>query len=509
MSNFTPGCPFPPTGDEEETQPKDQCEKEDAAEKKTPNKKAKVAEGKDADVEEETGPLLGKIVRVIDESLRKVAWGQKGKVTRYSEGKIFFFTGDNGASGGHAKADKARSISAMLPMYCRPDQVEVLAGLRDPAKRKAVQMPKDVKIELCHQFPTEELQAVDLLVDSRFASIHLNLWWWSVERDLKEDATVFVRPELVQMMLHCHLREDGAHQLHSAIRTLLVRFEKRKQMLLPVWSSCTGPGDEHWTLLSLTKEAAGDAPDTMIEVRYFDSLHGGESPYNRSAAEVILRFLAAGLTSQRFQIVTDLPARCNCATQGAGNGIDCGPMVCFYGEVEARRARGEGHAGLPWPNAKGPRDRINALVATIRKHSGLLQKEEVKLQEIIKKEKEMKEQELKRMHQQMTQKAYLAEIAKLAEEKLQKGLGIQFGCDKCRWHYSGSTCCNPDKMLAKENAQKIRKDVLGGEGPPEGEYDEKIYLIELKKIWHLHLVEIQKSMLRKDRGGGCRMDIVF
>ena len=28
------------------------------------------------------------------------------------------------------------------------------------------------------------------------------------------------------------------------------------------------------------------------------------------------------------------------------------------------------------------------------------------------------------------------------------------GCAKCRWKVEGSTCCNPDKMVAKEMAQK-------------------------------------------------------
>ena len=44
-----------------------------------PDKKAKVADGKDAEVEQEQGPLCGKMVRVNAESLKKVAWGKTGK----------------------------------------------------------------------------------------------------------------------------------------------------------------------------------------------------------------------------------------------------------------------------------------------------------------------------------------------------------------------------------------------------------------------------------------------
>lgn len=77
----------------------------------------------------------------------------------------------------------------------------------------------------------------------------------------------------------------------------------------------------------------------------------------------------------------------------------------------------------------------------------------------------------------------------------------------------GSTCCNPDKILAKIEAEKERATEMGWENPREGEYDKKRYKEIYEKTLKDRAIKMttdQKPLTKKDKGGGPKMvDVIL
>ena len=54
------------------------------------------------------------------------------------------------------------------------------------------------------------------------------------------------------------------------------------------------------------------------------------------------------------------------------------------------------------------------------------------------------------------------------------------GCPKCRWKVEGSTCCNPEKIEAKNRATK---DWQHKHNSKEDKFDKDVYAQKLKEIY--------------------------
>ena len=96
----------------------------------------------------------------------------------------------------------------------------------------------------------------------------------------------------------------------------------------------------------------------------------------------------------------------------------------------------------------------------------------------------------------MKSKEYQELVKKEARLKTLIPCATLSGCAKCRYAVTGSTCCNPEKMLARDMALKESKD---------GKLDKNVYekkLVEVyAKIMKEHNSPVSVTKLPKAGGG--------
>ena len=214
-------------------------------------------------------------------------------------------------------------------VVCEASSVDWLPQLVDSPPKLALTLTKQAKHELCLRFPDiDTLQMKD-----RLSGDHIMLGSWVVCREIGQVQGADLLPPMVVVSYCQGLLEkgpDGANCKDKAEAIIRKRWRRSGLLGVPVWSSCDGPGSEHWTLLVLRR--CGDA----LQVRYYDSATE-ISPTNLSSADLVLQLVCADM-----KIEPPALERCNHAKQM--DGTSCGVFVLHWWEGEIRRFRGEG-----WP----------------------------------------------------------------------------------------------------------------------------------------------------------------
>ena len=116
---------------------------------------------------------------------------------------------------------------------------------------------------------------------------------------------------------------------------------------------------------------------------------------------------------------------------------------------------------------------------------------------------EQKAQERKRLAEVVKSKEYQEQLHKEARLRTLVPWATEAGCAKCRYAVAGSTCCNPEKMLAKQLALDESLD---------GQLDKKLYEVKLNEIYEkLKAKHISPLTVTKlpEKGGGMLKDCYY
>ena len=98
--------------------------------------------------------------------------------------------------------------------------------------------------------------------------------------------------------------------------------------------------------------------------------------------------------------------------------------------------------------------------------------------------------------------------AEMAQRWLEESFAHIGSCPQCNLRF-GSTCCNPDKISAKQQAEKDKASEMGWDAPIQGDYDKKRYREIYSKILmdRAHaMTSDEKPLTSKDKGGGPKID---
>ena len=336
--------------------------------------------------------------------------------------------------------------------------------------------------------PLELATDSSLEKDPRLAAIHLDLWWWLVCRDhqIQKDRSFFWMSAEKSSQLCLELsRPEAAESFLAIVGELAAEISSAKMIFVPVWGG-RADGELHWTLMLLQKHDGGS-----WEVDYKDSLTQLHEDCRRNA-EKILTVFAVALNDHKISMPKD---RSNIKMQPRGSGL-CGQFVCHWADSKVRELCGEGPHSIGHPNIARMNARLAKVVSLILANKGFAAIHAAKKDKIL---EALKKAEVK---QKAADKA-LQESAEFQKAvKLASGIRLVIpwatvaGCAKCRWKVEGSTCCNPDKMMAKERAVKEWEKEHGEN--KEGKFDVKVYASKLHEIYaeikakHTAVVEVSK-----------------
>ena len=243
-------------------------------------------------------------------------------------------------------------------VVCEESSVDWLPQIVPSCPKLPLQLTKQAKVELCYRFP--EIDALQM--NGRLSGDHVMLGSWVISREIGSVPGADLLPPMVVVSFCAGLLEpgpDGKNCKDKAEQIILKRWRRSGLLGVPIWSSCEGPGTEHWTLLVLRR--LGD----RLQVRYYDSLKV-LSVTNMSSADLVLQLVCRDLKIEPLQL-----ERSNHATQI--DGISCGVFVLHWWEGEIRRFSGEGWPlSYPWPSTaiKERKNRLVKLVGQIRKFRG-------------------------------------------------------------------------------------------------------------------------------------------
>ena len=370
-----------------------------------------------------TGVDLGRACRMVDEHVPST-FGAPAKVIGQMGSKL-----------------KLEVEGVFHSVVCEQAQVDWLPQIVPSAPKLPLLLTKIAKTELTFKFPEIE----GLQMNERLSGDHVMLGHWIMCREIGYVEGADLLPPMV-VVRYCAgkiEKGDDAERCAEKCEQIILRRWRRSGLLgIPVWSSCEGPGTEHWTLLVLRR--SGD----QISYRYYDSARE-ISPTNLSSADVVYQFIC-----REMKIEPQAIARCNTAKQG--DGISCGAFVLHWWEGELRRFHGEGWP-LSYPstggNIKDRRQRLVNLVKQIRKFREDLEKEEAEPADAKKKKKKIEAPADPVPVEESSAAVSLEQIKMLDMEKLAKDAADQgtvpfYGCSRCRYSRGGciSYNCNPDKF---------------------------------------------------------------
>ena len=149
-----------------------------------------------------------------------------------------------------------------------------------------------------------------------------------------------------------------------------------------------------------------------------------------------------------------LKDRANAKFQPKGQGL-CGQFVCHWTESKVREILGEGPSSIGHPNIARINLRLSKMVSLIVANKGYLAIHVAK-RDTLQKALEMALENEKQARLKLAESREFQEATKIQSGmKLLLPWATQAGCAKCRWKVEGSTCCNPDKMMAKERAHIV------------------------------------------------------
>ena len=409
---------------------------------------------------------LGGVAAKIVEEIKAVddAWTQGVDVGRdcrmIDEGTPSTFGAPAKVVGQMGTKLKLQVEGVFHSVVCEVEKVDWLPQLVPSAPQLPLHLTNQTKWELSYKFPEME----SLKMNERLSGDHILLGGWLVTREVGVVAGADLLPPLI-VVNYCQGKiekgEDAERCADKCEQIILKRWRRSGLVGVPVWSECSGPGSEHWTLLVLRRSADG------LQYRYYDSAPE-LSATNLSSADLVFQLICRDMKIEHKVI-----ERCNRATQL--DGISCGVFVLHWWEGEVRRFHGEG-----WPlgypvnggTIKDRKKRLVGLVAQIVKFRDEKAKEDAEIEEGKKKKKKKSMEDPADAAipvEDRETSVKLAEIKllnmeKLAKEAADQGVVPFYGCSRCRYSRGGciSYNCNPDKFdkHVKQFPEKYEGKVL-------------------------------------------------
>ncbi len=419
-------------------------------------RKRKAAEGGDP-AASAPGPLVGFQVRIVGEELGEVAFGKLGDVTQHSGNQVL--------------VQVLNPWRSNQMIACRADQVEDTTHDKERWPRKTLQLSKDEKVAAQLKFHHEELRLWLGNDDYRLTAQVVDLGFWILARELPSTEVLVLPAERQTVLLMCQGERAGEEKFKEITRRILLQLEGKKLLVVPVYA------DEHWTLLCLRRD---DVTSPSFQVFFVDSSQLGVElcRVNAEAFLVCLQHAAVALELP-FEYPPQFPPRCNAYRQE--NGKDCGLVCLHYADKFMRQLRGEG-TSCGWPKPLEWLKRLKTAAGQITKDAALVAREDTRrknLEVALADEcKRMAELEAKLLQKKID----MVKLAEWSKQQLDKGLGgVRFGCHSCRWTLFGSTCCNPDKKVARQRAEEQYAKEHNCQ-VVEKMYDQEVYLKLLEEI---------------------------
>ena len=236
---------------------------------------------------------------------------------------------------------------------------------------------------------------------------------------------------------------------------------------LPVWAS------DHWTLLLL--ERKDPTSDEWI-VEYKDSLSTPSEPCKKTAKK-LLEILSAATGK-----ILNLPERSNKCMQAKMSGT-CGFFVAHWIDAKMREIyHKEPQMSTGTPIISIMKKRLLSMVTLAERCLQWAQTQEEKMEaQMVRDERERKE--AADMEKAIKESLDMQEMVQKRTRLMinHETWDAMWGCPKCKGAKRGSTCCNPHKISAKMEAEKIYAAQHGKE-PEDGKYDTAVYNALYDKI---------------------------
>ena len=314
--------------------------------------------------------------------------------------------------------------------------------------------------------------------------IHVEMWLWLMTRDFelkKVERIKLLSPQRMSYICTQMQLPDAAERFVDEVGTFSAELLNAKLILLPVW----GDAPEHWTLLKLSK-----GEDGTWSVEYRDSLSGFHKGCAENAQKLTTLLACALMKDLKFP-----DERCNQKMQPKGS-LQCGFFVCHWLEQEIREELGEGPFSIGPPNVNRVHDRLASMSAGIIRNKGWAEAHAAKAAKAKEALEKKKAEEEKALEKIANSKEFQEGVAKDARLKSLIPWATLAGCAKCRWKVFGSTCCNPEKIQAKNLAMAESSD---------GKLDKAVYEAKLKEVYEKvkkdHVSPVSVTELPKKGGG--------
>ena len=313
------------------------------------------------------GDLVGQLARVIDDSLGFGVAGELVEILSVAHDKIL------------ARVQKAGGSKLGRNVCLKSSQFVLSSKLPDSKPPKKLFLKEEERVELDMKFNADELgKSIALTKDSRLASMHLNMLWWCVQRDLMiEDSKeiCYLDPEFSAQICYQMKLPDCDTSMEQAFASLTCKIGTAKMVLAPIWGGTDG--SEHWTFLSFEKDHfASFSKDAKDEWRatYKDSLSQMcKSCY--STAEIVCTLVSMAVGED----VKMPEKRCNGALQKVGSG-SCGYYVMHWVEEACRRQLGEGEMANGYCEVSKMLKRLEVMTGSILKNKGCAALKTVKIE---------------------------------------------------------------------------------------------------------------------------------
>ena len=388
-------------------------------------------------------------------------------------------------------------------------QIENTDVLKDVTQWKPLKLKKEDHVALDSMFDVTEINSQGSFDDDvRLYSMHIDMGWWMIKRDFLDwkemEDVVYLDPEFLSASL-AGMRSpdpesDASTEMLRAIariRSKIDHFPELSQLIIcPIFGG-TGDGDFHWTVLFVEKIKDGD-----IKVEYKDSLGDESASCRQNAKEILILVLMA----MEHGGEVAMPPRCNIAKQPIGDPL-CGHFVLHWIRQKMHQFFGEGSAA-GYPDPLFWRRKIETLRNSIVKNAGVGKILEA-VREAHQKKIKAEADKLKAIAETIENDAQMQEAkAEMAQRWLEESFAHIGSCPQCNLRF-GSTCCNPDKISAKQQAEKDKASEMGWDAPIQGDYDKKRYREIYSKILmdRAHaMTSDEKPLTSKDKGGGPKID---
>ena len=416
--------------------------------------------------------LVGQLARVIDDTLGFGVAGEMVEILSVVGNQIL------------ARVQKARGSKLGRNVCLKTSQFALRSKLPVPKPSKKMLFSQDDRVELDMKFDAEELgKSIALTKDSRLASMHLNMLWWSIQRDLEienKQEICYLDPEISAQICYQMKLPDCETSMEEAFAMLTCKIGTAKMVFAPIWGGTDG--SEHWTLLIFEKNQFASFEQVAKDewrATYKDSLSQMcKSCY--STVQIICTLLSMAV-GHYIKMPED---RCNGALQRVGSGT-CGYYVMHWVEEACRRQLGEGEMANGYADLSKMLKRLEVMTNQILKNKGIAALKSVKIEA-----KRLKVAEALEAMTIMAKKLAASESFQL--EAAKKTVTFKFttwassgGCSKCRFAKFGSTCCNPDKKEALQRACQLKKEQMEKDGKAytDGEHCSKVYKECLEEVY--------------------------